>query len=51
VPLSRSGHAGGVTRIELIPTPNGDGTVALRAAPLGLGERVRRLWRRLLTGK
>jgi len=33
-------------RIELIPTPNGDGTIALRAARLPLWERLRRLFSR-----
>jgi hypothetical protein len=36
-----------VERIDLTPTPNGNGTLALRAAPPGLLERIRRLLRRL----
>jgi hypothetical protein len=36
-----------VAKIELIPTRNSDGTVALRAAHVGLRERLRRLLRRL----
>jgi len=32
--------------IELIPTPNGDGTIALRAARLTLWERLRRFFSR-----
>jgi hypothetical protein len=37
-----------MTRIDFIPTPNGDGTVSLRAAPgPGWLERLRRLLQRL----
>jgi hypothetical protein len=37
-----------MARIDFIPTPNGDGTVALRAAPgPGWLERVRRLLQRM----
>jgi hypothetical protein len=36
-----------VAKIELIPTRNSDGTIVLRAARLGLAERVRRMLRRL----
>jgi hypothetical protein len=33
---------------ELVPTPNGNGQIVLRAIPVTRGERVRRLVRRLL---
>jgi|1186.fasta_scaffold278223_2 hypothetical protein len=34
-------------RIELIPSPTPDGHIVLRAEPLTVGERLRRLARRL----
>ena len=33
---------------EYIPTPNGNGTIALRASRPGFAERLRRLLRRLV---
>jgi hypothetical protein len=31
--------------IELIPQPQPDGTIVLRGVPVGVLERLRRLWR------
>jgi hypothetical protein len=39
-----------MTRIELIPSRNADGTVVLRAVAIGPVERLRRRLRRLLGG-
>jgi len=39
-------HARSVARIELISSPNPDGTITLRAARLGFLERLRRFLRR-----
>jgi hypothetical protein len=40
----------GMTRYELLPTRNADGTVTLRLVAVGAAERLRRFFRRLARG-
>jgi hypothetical protein len=39
-----------MTRYELLPTPNADGTVIMRVVAVGPVERLRRLLRRVARG-